>query len=204
MSYLFQHAIDALGGLRGRNLEAYYSGLGIPQEGKDQLLYLPAPIAKGIVTLFTLNKRLRPHRTYDPPFLSYNQRLTFKFLLEYDVDFSRATIDGRLSEGFDPEDALKKVTCPMLLLQASWSRHKTWGLVGAMDDIDVQKIQSLVKNIRYAHIESGHAIHFVKPNWYLEQVHSFVDGLSNTRNTQYSDTAEFESMSKVHSRLHYL
>ena len=92
---------------------------------------------------------------------------------------------GNRREGLDmlddgkPEEALKKVQCPMLLLQAAWSRHKTWGLVGAMDDTDVQKIQSLVKDIRYAHIGSLHGIHLVKPKWYLEQVHSFVDGLSN-------------------------
>ena len=118
MTYSFQHLVDALGGPGGHNLEAYYTGLGIPQQGKDELVYIPAPIAKGIVTLFTINKRYRPNRTYDPPFLSYEQRVTFKFLLEYDVDWSRATIDGRLSAGFDPEEALKKVQCPMLLLQA--------------------------------------------------------------------------------------
>jgi hypothetical protein len=88
--------------------------------------------------------------------------------LEYDADFSRATIDGRLSAGFDPEDALKKVHCPMLLLQASGFRHPTWGLVGAMDETDVQNIQSLVKDLRYAHIECRHAIHMLKPAWYLD------------------------------------
>jgi hypothetical protein len=93
------------------------------------------------------------------------------------VDFSRATIDGRLSEGFDPEDALKKVRCPMLLLQASWSRHKTWGLLGAMDDQDVKKIRSWVKDLRYAYINSSHGIHMGEPKWYLKQVNGFVDGL---------------------------
>ena len=60
--------------------------------------------------------------------------LGFKFLSEYEVDFSRATIDGRLGTDFDPEEALRNVNCPMLLLHASWSRHETWGLLGAMDD----------------------------------------------------------------------
>lgn len=61
-----------------------------------------------------------------------------------------------------------------------------------MDDTDVQKIQSLVKDVRYAHIEASHEIHMGKPKWYLEQVHSFVDGLSSTRNTpQHSNTAEY-------------
>ncbi|MBE3094013.1 MAG: hypothetical protein IMZ52_03200 [Actinobacteria bacterium] len=149
----------------------------VPKEGRDDLLYIPAPIAKGIVNLFNINKKYRPNRTYDPPFLPFSLRALFKFLLEYDVDFSLATIDGRLSEGFDPEDALEKVKCPMLLLHASWSRHETWGLLGAMDDTDAQKIKSLVKDIRYVRIDSGHEIHMGKPKRYLEQVNSFVDGL---------------------------
>jgi len=62
----------------------------------------------------------------------------------------------------------------MLLLQASWSRHKTWGLLGAMDDTDVQKVKSLVKDLRYAHIASTHGIHVGEPKWYLEQVNRFV------------------------------
>ncbi len=69
-----------------------------------------------------------PSRTYDPAFLPFDQRAALKFMMGYDVDFSRVTFDGRLSEGFDPEEALKKVKCPMLLLQAKWSRQKPGGL----------------------------------------------------------------------------
>ncbi|HEX3044668.1 MAG TPA: alpha/beta hydrolase, partial [Bacillota bacterium] len=178
MTYMFQHAVDTLGGPGERDLEAYLAGMGIPKEGtEDELLYIPGPIAKGIANLFKINKQYRPARPYDPPFIPFELRAGAKFLSEYDVDFSRATIDGRLSEGFDPEDALKKVNCPMLLLQASWSRDKRWGLLGAMDDTDVQKIKSLVKGLRYAQINSGHGIHMGEPKWYLKQVTSFIDGL---------------------------
>ena len=177
MTYLFQNPVDALGGPGGRNLEALFTGMGIPKEGKEELLYIPAPIAKGIVRLFKFNRWLRPNRAYDTPFLPFSLRAGFKFYLEYDVDFSAATIDGRLSEGFDPDDALTKVTCPMLLLHARSSRHATWGLLGAMDDADVQRIRSLVENLQDARIESGHEIHMAKPKLYLEQVNRFVDGL---------------------------
>ncbi len=63
----------------------------------------------------------------------------------------------------------------MLLLQASWSRHKTWGLLGAMDDKDVQKIKSLVKDLRYVSIRSTHAIHLGEAKLYLDQVNNFVE-----------------------------
>lgn len=175
LTYTFQTAVEAFGDPNGRSLEAFFSKMGIPQEGKDEMLLIPTSIVKGMMLLANATKTLKPNRPYDVPFISYEQRVGLKFFAEYDPDFSRATIDGRLSAGFDPEDALKKVECPMLLLQASWSRHETWGLLGAMDDADVQKIRSLVKNLHYAQTDTSHGIHLGEPGWYLEQVKDFVN-----------------------------
>jgi hypothetical protein len=63
----------------------------------------------------------------------------------------------------------------MLLMQASWSRHETWGLLGAMDDKDVEKIKALVKDLHYVKIDSSHGIHMGHPDWYVQQVCEFVD-----------------------------
>lgn len=175
MTYMFQNAIDTLGNPEGRDLRAYYMGMGVPRDGKEKLLYIPAPIVNVIMGLHEMGRKLRPDRPYDAPLLAYSLRAGFKFLSEYDVDFSRATIDGRLSEGFDPEDALKKAKCPVLLLHASSSRDRTWGLLGAMDDADVEKIRSLVTDLRTIDIKSRHEIHMAKPEWYLEQVGEFAD-----------------------------
>ena len=174
MANMFQNAIDTLGNLKGRDLEAYLSKMGAAKEGMDELLFIPTPVVKIFMMLFNINKFLKPNRPYDIPFIPFKMRVGIKFFMEYDVDFSRATLDGRLSKDFDPEAALKKVKCPMLLLQANWSRHPTWGLLGAMDERDVKKIQSLVKDIHYAQIKSGHGIHVGEPEWYIDQVNSFV------------------------------
>jgi pimeloyl-ACP methyl ester carboxylesterase len=174
MTNMFQTAVDYLGNPEGRDLAGYLASMGIPQEGKDELLTIPAPIAKGFVSLYEITKKLKPNHPYDIPLMPFEQRVGIKFFMEYDVDFSQATIDGRLSQGFDPEDALKRVQCPMLLLQASWSRDKSWGLLGAMDDQDVQKIKELVKDLQYAYIDSSHGIHIGSSEWYLEQVNNFI------------------------------
>lgn len=79
-----------------------------------------------------------------------------KFISEYDVDFSKATIDGRLSEGFFPEETLEKIKCPVLLIYAYWSRHKTWGLLGALDDNDIEKIRSTAKDIKVVKVNAIH------------------------------------------------
>jgi hypothetical protein len=47
---------------------------------------------------------------------------------------------------------------------------------------DVQKIRSLVKDQRYAYIDSSHGIYMVKPQWYLKQVNSLLDGIQAAKN----------------------
>lgn len=178
MYYYFQTAVETLGNPEGRDIEGYFSKMGIPKEGQEELLKIPPFIVKAIVGIFKMNEKYRPDRIYDAPFMPFSLRVSMKFINEYDTDFSQATIDGRLSAGFDPEDTLKKVECPMLLLHASWSRHETWGLVGAMDDRDVERVRSLVKDFHYAEIKSGHAIHIEKPEAFLNEFFRFTDGLA--------------------------
>jgi pimeloyl-ACP methyl ester carboxylesterase len=105
-------------------------------------------------------------------------RVGFKFLSEYDVDFSKAMIDGRLIEGFDPESTLKKIKCPMLLIQARWSRHETWGLLGALDDHDAEKIVSIVKNIKLVKVNAIHDVHLAKPKIFIKVVNEYLDILT--------------------------
>lgn len=109
--------------------------------------------------------------------MPFNIRAGHKFLSEYDTDFSRATIDGDLSKDFNPEDTLKRVKCPMLLMRANASRHETWGLLGAIDDNDLERIVSLVDDLKYVQIPSGHEIHMVQPGRYMDELMEFVDDL---------------------------
>ena len=176
MAHMFQVAVDTLGGKDERDLEAYLASMGTPKPGQDELLIIPGQVVKILMAIYNINQKLKPKRPYDMPFLPFEMRVGTKFFMEYDADFSRATLDGRLSQDFDPQDALKKVKCPMLLIQASWSRQETWGLLGAMDDKDVQKIKELVKDLHYVKIDSSHGIHISHPDWFVQQVCEFVDG----------------------------
>jgi len=177
MYYGFETAVETIGNPAGRDIRGYFLKMGIPAEEGDELLAIPPFIVDGMLGIFDINAKLRPDRVYDAPAMPFNVRVFMKFLNEYDPDFSRATIDGRLSEGFDPEEALQKVDCPMLLMHAYWSRHKTWGLLGAMDDSDVEQVKSLVKDFQYARIDSGHGIHIENPDLFLEAFFNFTDNL---------------------------
>jgi pimeloyl-ACP methyl ester carboxylesterase len=180
MANNFRLAVDILGkpGKRDiRDIERYLSQVGIPVEGKSELLKIPPFIIKIMFFIARLNRAVRPNSPYDPPFLPFNMRAGFKFLSEYDTDFSRATLEGDLSKDFSPEETLRRVRCPMLLLRADAYRHETWGLIGAIDDKDLERIVSLVDDLQCIQISSGHEIHLVQPQRYIDEITKFVNNL---------------------------
>jgi pimeloyl-ACP methyl ester carboxylesterase len=174
MRHLFETMVEFLGRPE-RDVRGYFLAQGIPKQGRKDLLLIPHWIGNFIVSDFELNRRLRPGHKYDVPMAPFNGRVGFKFLCEYDVDFSKATIDGRLSEGFDPEGTLR---CPVLLIHASWSRHETWGLLGAMDDADAERMRALVRTLKYEKVKSVHDVHLSKPKVFIKVVDSFLDRLA--------------------------
>jgi len=177
MTRNFKLAVDILGEPGERDVEGYLSEVGAPVEGKPEILKIPSFIIKGMFFLARINQVVRPSYPYDVPFLPYNIRAGYKFLSEYDTDFSRATIDGDLSKDFSPEETLRKVKCPMLLMRADAYRHEAWGLIGAIDDQDLERIVSLVDNLKTVQVKGGHEIHLVQPQRYVDEVTKFVDGL---------------------------
>ena len=177
----FKVAVDILGKPGKRDVEGYLSEVGIPVEGKSELLKIPTFIIKIMFFLDRINRAVHPDTPYDTPFLPYNMRAGQKFLSEYDTDFSRATIDGDLSRDFCPEEALKRVKCPMLLLWAGAFRHETWGLVGAMEDKDVERVSTLVDDLQCVQISGGHEIHMVQPRRYIDELTKFIDDLRDKK-----------------------
>ena len=174
MYRLFDTAIKTLG-KPTRDIKEFFAQQGIPIEGKEKLLFMPSFIASYRAISLAINKKIRPSKKYDLLNATFDQRAGLKFISEYDVDFSKATIDGRLTNGFDPEKTLEKIKCPVLLIHAYWSRHKTWGLLGALDDKDVQKIKSLLKDVQVVKVNAMHDVHLSKPKVFVEVVDNFLD-----------------------------
>jgi pimeloyl-ACP methyl ester carboxylesterase len=177
MARNFQLAVDVLGNPGPRDVERYLSKVGVPVQGKPDLLRIPEFIVKVMFFMARLNRAVRPKMPYDVPFLPFNMRAGFKFLSEYDVDFSRSTLDGTLSKDFNPEDALQRVKCPVLLLWAHGYRHDTWGLVGALDEQDVERVKQLVEDVQVVDIPGAHEMHMVQPRRYLDEIVGFLDRL---------------------------
>nr|KXH73202.1 MAG: hypothetical protein AM324_16335 [Candidatus Thorarchaeota archaeon SMTZ1-83] len=99
-------------------------------------------------------------------------------LVNFDVDFSQAFLDGRVYEGLDHADALMRAECPMILLHANWLRHPDYGLVGAMDDDDAARAQEIAPEMHFKRIDSDHVIHSDNPELFVEEVEEFAAKLS--------------------------
>lgn len=177
MNRLFETAIETLG-KPVRDIRGFFAKQAIPIEGKEGLLFMPSFIASYRSISLNLNKKIRPSRPYDLLNARFDQRAGLKFISEYDVDFSEATIDGRLTEGFEPEETLKKILCPVLLIHAFWSRHYSWGLLGALDENDVNRIKSNLKNVQVIKVNAMHDVHLSKPKKFIEVVDDFLDDLN--------------------------
>ena len=95
-------------------------------------------------------------------------------LVNFDADFSQAWVDGRIYEGLDHADTLKRATCPMMLLHANWARHPDYGLSGAMDDDDAALARELAPKLLYKRIDSEHVIHSHKPELFVSVIDEFM------------------------------
>jgi len=177
MCRLFQTAIETLDKPK-RDIKGFFAKQGIPVKDREKLLMMPSFIASYRAISLELNKKFRPSKPYDLFNARFDERAGLKFISEYDIDFSKATIDGRLSAGFDPQETLKKIQCPVLLIHAYWSRHKTWGLLGALDDNDVEKIRLNVKNIQVVKVNAMHDVHLAKPKIFINTVDNYLKTLS--------------------------
>ncbi len=63
----------------------------------------------------------------------------------------------------------------MLLLRAGAYRHETWGIIGAMDDGDLERVRGLVKNLQVVQIGGRHDIHVANPERYIAELTHFID-----------------------------
>lgn len=171
---VFKKNAETIGSPEGRNLAAFFKDMEVPIEGKQKVIQFPYWLAGVMVVMVRLYQRLCPGKPVDLPLLPAETRMMIKSLSEYDPDFTRAFVDGRACEGFSHAEALKKVKCPLLVLQANWFRHPEFGLVGSMDDKDVERLRALAPHARYKRITSGHMIHFENPKQYIKEVKEFA------------------------------
>lgn len=171
-----KHFVDVLGDPMNRDLADYFRDIEIPVSDKRKK-QVPEWFIKILSKQIRKFEARHPGRPVEAGFLD-GLKMLFKSLSMFDPDFSRAFVDGRFYEGIDHAEALRRVKCPILVLHADWHRYPEFGLVGAMDDKDAERILELAPHAQYKKIPANHVIHLFKPKQYIKAIEDFAADLA--------------------------
>jgi pimeloyl-ACP methyl ester carboxylesterase len=167
-----KHLVDNIGDPMNRDLANYFRGTEMPVSEK-RTKRIPEWFIRILSKQIRRFEEKHPGQPIEVGFPNA-LRLLLKSLSMFDPDFSRAFVDGRFYEGINHAEALQRVKCPMLVLHANWHRYPEYGLIGAMDDKDAERILELVPHARYKKIPANHVIHAFKPKEYINAVEEFA------------------------------
>ncbi len=112
----------------------------------------------------------RPLRLFFMPSV-FNEMFTS--MDQYDPRFGEAFYNGSFHEGFDHVETLLNIHLPSALIHANWSYDENEILLAAMDADDAALARSLLREVEYYQVDSGHGIHFEKPAEFIEIVREF-------------------------------
>lgn len=169
------HAVEVLGDLKHRDLANYFKGQEMPVSATRTKRF-PDWMVRLLSKKIRQEQALQPNQPLELKrwYLPHVLTLLFKSLSMFDPDFARAFVDGRMYEGLDHTEALKRVKCPLLVLHATWHRYEEYGLVGAMDDDDAAQIKKIVPHSQYKKIPANHVIHMYKPKEFIKAIELFA------------------------------
>ncbi len=97
---------------------------------------------------------------------------------EYDLRFGVTFYYGTWFKNFDQREALEKIQCPTVLLHTTVEIDKNGILLGAMTDENAIEAASLLAdNVFIDQIDSGHDIHYEKPQIVIDAINSIIPRL---------------------------
>ncbi len=173
-----KHLVKQIGNVENRDLANYFRDMEIPAFDK-RIKKIPEWFINFLSRKIKKFQNAYPGKPIEIGILD-SLNLLIKSLSMFDPDFARAFVDGRFYEGINHEEALKKTTCPIMLIQASWKRYENYGLVGALDDDDVERVISLARQTIKRKVIANHVIHAFKPKKYVELLTEFKEITDNS------------------------
>lgn len=135
------------------------------QAGKKAL-----PMMLSSIAVFRKNN---PGKPVELGYLPAMMRLIIRGLSEFDPHFGDAFYTGRWNQGFDHAEALKRIKCPVLLLQANYEIRADGILDSAMSKEDAGKAVSMIPSVVYEKIDASHVVHLDKPQAFTEIIENF-------------------------------
>lgn len=127
-----------------------------------------------IRALIFLSRMLHFQKTVEIPFVSPLIREMVRGMDMYDPHFGQAFYDGTWNAGFNHAEALQKIVCPVLLIQADTSFLPDGTLNGAMSEENAAFALSRLQSGRLVRVQARHVVHLEEPDEYIRQVNSFL------------------------------
>ncbi|MFZ1401387.1 MAG: alpha/beta hydrolase [Candidatus Promineifilaceae bacterium] len=138
---------------------------------------------------YTLFKELQPRLTqsvltyrakhpHEPVKLFYMPPVMnelWRGLQTYDPQFGVSFYDGSWNDGFDQADALRHIYVPAVLIHTNWNYNEAGILMAAMDDKDAEQARTLIPDVEFVKVDSGHGFHFEKPGNFVQIMVNFLE-----------------------------
>jgi pimeloyl-ACP methyl ester carboxylesterase len=135
----------------------------------------PAAALAVVARVIAAKQALSPGQPIDLPFLPQAMRIMMRGISQFDGTFSRAFVDGSFGADFDHAETLSRIEQPVLFLHANFFVADGL-LVGALDDDDVARAQSLVPGPwTYVRMDCGHVIALDAPESEAREISAWYD-----------------------------
>lgn len=118
----------------------------------------------------------RPLRLYFMPPV-FNE--LFTSMDQYDPRFAEAFYDNSFHKDFDHAETLQSIRVPSVLIHANWSYDENGILMAAMDGDDAERARSLLQDVEFYKVDSGHGFHFEKPKEFVRIIRDFQERLAS-------------------------
>ncbi|RZK38122.1 MAG: alpha/beta hydrolase [Pedobacter sp.] len=118
-------------------------------------------------------QKANPGKPIEIRYLPAMIRIIIRGLSEFDPHFGDAFYKGSWNKDFDHAEALKKIKCPALLLQANFEILPDGILDGAMTKEDADRAVSLIPHGEYRKIDANHVVHLNKPAQFIQIINRF-------------------------------
>jgi pimeloyl-ACP methyl ester carboxylesterase len=106
---------------------------------------------------------------YMPPEMNES----FRALDSYDPRFGEAFYDNSFHDGFDHAETLRRISVPAVLIHTNWSFDENGILLAAMSGEDAARARSLIDDVEFYKVDTGHGFHFEDPDQFVEIVDDF-------------------------------
>jgi pimeloyl-ACP methyl ester carboxylesterase len=138
------------------------------ENGKEFFRTYAGPFAQPLVKFAVgLRRSANPGAPMEIAFVPATVQEMLRGLDYYDPSFGAAFYDGAWNAGFPHEEALRKIRCPAVLIQADFSIKEDGTLDGAMSREQAELAVSSIPDCRYVRVKAGHVTHLEAPGGFI-------------------------------------